>query len=359
VSTSVDASSRSGDKPLAWQSSLPLSRGQASISTSRLASGDRRIKAEYKGEGKCRGSSGELSQTVNGPGASAVGLDATLTTDRQSVELRARISCGDDATGTIRFYEGTSNLPNGDAVKVDPSASSAPLTTSNLSAGSHTFGATYSGDGKCAAGKSRPLTVVVPVVAPSQGASGVTVLTGELSSNRAPGFVAAVTCGGKPAEGTVSLYDGQAAIPANEYGNTLYQGVKRLSLPTDKLSAGSHSISAAYAGAANCPASRSPALTVIVPEAGPSSTRISSSTNPSTAGGYVTFTATVTCGDDNPSEWINFFDGQSMLVEGVVGGEYSTAGLAPGSHSIIANYMGNKHCAPSTSEPITQVVSDR
>jgi Bacterial Ig-like domain (group 3) len=97
----------------------------------------------------------------------------------------------------------------------------------------------------------------------------------------------------------------------------------------------------------------------------PTTTTLTSSTNPSTLGASVTFTASVT--GSAPTGTVAF-SANSVTIAGC--GAVSLAGtgnvrtaacttnaLAAGSHSIVAAYGGNAGNAPSTSAPLTQTVS--
>ena len=92
----------------------------------------------------------------------------------------------------------------------------------------------------------------------------------------------------------------------------------------------------------------------------PTTTTVSSSQNPSTAGQPVTFTATVAGAGGPPAGTVTFFDGVTSL--GTVplsfgSAQLTTSALTVGSHSITAQYNGNATFAGSTSAPLVQVVS--
>ncbi|MEP7021347.1 MAG: MBG domain-containing protein, partial [Pseudonocardiales bacterium] len=95
-------------------------------------------------------------------------------------------------------------------------------------------------------------------------------------------------------------------------------------------------------------------------------TAISSNLNPSTYGGSVTYTATVTSGAGNPNSLgtVTFSDGATVLCSGVAlsanTASCSTAALKSGSHSITAVYSGTSTSpgySGSTSPTLTQTVN--
>jgi hypothetical protein len=134
------------------------------------------------------------------------------------------------------------------------------------------------------------------------------------------------------------------------------------------LSAGQHSITAAYSGDANfSPSSGSvPTQTVSAPKSQPTTTSLASSLNPSTVGQPVTFTAVVTApgSQGSPKGSVVFaIDGlaQSTVPLSVVGGkdeaQFSSATLSAGQHSITAAYSGDATFSPSSGSVSTQVVN--
>ena len=97
------------------------------------------------------------------------------------------------------------------------------------------------------------------------------------------------------------------------------------------------------------------------------STTVTSSLNPSAQGQPVTFTATFTETNgfnNDPGGTVDFADGGTTIGTGTVsagsnGGTatFTTSGLAPGSHQITADYLGDTNDASSSSGALTQVVS--
>jgi large repetitive protein len=122
---------------------------------------------------------------------------------------------------------------------------------------------------------------------------------------------------------------------------------------------GTPTISASYAGDANFNASSDNEPHTVQ---GETSTTVSSSGSPSTAGDNVTFSAHVTAisGTGNPGGQVRFFDGAAQIGQNNVGGagnaSIQVSSLTVGSHSVTAAYLGSTTFRTSTSAPITQVV---
>jgi hypothetical protein len=92
-------------------------------------------------------------------------------------------------------------------------------------------------------------------------------------------------------------------------------------------------------------------------------TTLVSSLNPSIAGQLVTFTATVapSAGTTVPTGTASFIDGSTTLstvgLDASGQAEYSTSGLALGSHQITVQYSGDANFTSSSSTTLTQVVN--
>ncbi len=88
-----------------------------------------------------------------------------------------------------------------------------------------------------------------------------------------------------------------------------------------------------------------------------STTSLSSSQNPSSAGQPVTFTATVS--GFTPTGTVTFFDGGTPIGTATLTGgtaSFTTSSLSVGNHSITAHYSGDINNAPSTSAVLIQSV---
>ncbi len=84
---------------------------------------------------------------------------------------------------------------------------------------------------------------------------------------------------------------------------------------------------------------------------------VASSSNPSTYGGSVTFTATISSG---PTGTVTFYDSGTAIGTGTISGTtatFSTALLAVGTHTISAGWVGNASYGSVLSSAITQTVT--
>jgi hypothetical protein len=96
---------------------------------------------------------------------------------------------------------------------------------------------------------------------------------------------------------------------------------------------------------------------------GATTSTVTSSTSPSLYGQTVTFTATVTpvvSGSGTPTGTVTFLDGATVLGTGTLGGgvaTFSSATLTIGGHSITAVYGGDSNFTSSTSNAVSQAVT--
>jgi hypothetical protein len=103
-----------------------------------------------------------------------------------------------------------------------------------------------------------------------------------------------------------------------------------------------------------------PGTVSVLLDADATKTTLVSSPNPSVFGEAAAFTATVKSAVGTPKGIVLFFDGSTALGSAALASgkaAVSTSSLVAGSHSITAAYQGGSGYAPSTSTPLTQVVS--
>jgi large repetitive protein len=222
-----------------------------------------------------------------------------------------------------------------------------------------------------AGASSGPLSQMIALTPPGGGttvsftlsglttpASGTTVGLSSSQNPSSPGqpvtFTASVGCPGFTATGTVTFTIDETP------GSPISLTNASASFTTSSLSPGSHNVTAAYSGDANCIASTSTPLTQTVNQSG---LTLTSSQNPAPPGQPVTLTATLTCPNGSPSGTVTFFDSGSPIASPPLNGKvnppvaaFTTGTLAPGSHSIAATYSGGGACPAATSTTLTQVV---
>lgn len=163
-------------------------------------------------------------------------------------------------------------------------------------------------------------------------------------------FTATVTAG---ATGNVTFRNGETSLGTMALGP---EGIAQLT--TSSLTAGVHSITAAYEGDSAYGPSTSSEMAQIVDQAGTTVT-LAAAPNPSLMGQEVTFTATVT--PDDAGGTVTFKEGTTTLgtvpVDGSGVATFTTTALGIGSHAITAAYEGDANYQASTSNTVTQTVN--
>jgi M6 family metalloprotease-like protein len=181
----------------------------------------------------------------------------------------------------------------------------------------------------------------------SRTATATTLVSSDDSSvvGQSVTFTATVTSG---VTGNVIFRDGDATLA------TVPLSGNQATYTTSALAAGTHSITAEYAGNAENARSTSDSLQQQVRQ--PSTTSLTSSSNPSADAAPVMVAASV---PDDATGHVAFYDGAELFAYG-----YPTGGVAtvertwyqPGTHWVTAQYSGDSIYEPSTSAVLYQVV---
>jgi Big-like domain-containing protein len=336
---------------------------QASLTVSTLAIGSHNIQALYLGDNNFGGSGGAVTQIVN-KFASTTALVSSLNPSSvgQAVTFTATVSgAGGTPTGSVTFIDtttsqtlGTVNLANVGG------AQQAAFTTSSLTAGSHIIQATYGGDSNFGTSSA---TV-------NQGVGKIASTTTLVSSQNPSAFGQSVTftatvsgTGGTPS-GSVTFTDQTTGQTLGTVNLANVGGAQQAAFTTSALGSGGHTIQASYGGDATFTNSAA-TLNQSVGKA-PSTTTLTSTTNPSTFGQSVTFTATVSSAANTPPTGSVIFTdqttGQTLGTVNLVNvgrivrqAAFTISTLATGTHTIQASYGGDTN-TDTSSATLDQVV---
>jgi hypothetical protein len=256
------------------------------------------------------------------------------------VTLTATVTSG--ATGTVSFYDGSVLLGTGTV-----SNGVATLTTTTLSAGTHSITAIYNGDSTYASSQSAPATVTV-------------------AKKTAPGGGAALTITVQDASRTYNTADPQfnyvvtgALVNGDTYATAVTGTPAYSAADTPTSPAGStFPISVGGLSSANYEIALVNGTLTIVSAS--TTTTLTSSTNSAQYGDPITLTATVA--PSGATGTVVFMNGSTVLGTGTVSGgvaTLTTSSLSAGSYTITSAYQGDANYGASTSGPVSITINPR
>ncbi len=338
-------------------SAVPLVGAKATSGlTTMLQIGNHTVTATYNGNASFIASTAPiLNQVVNKDGTTTT-LTANVDPSvfGQSVTFTATVAAvapgSDTPTGSVTFYDGSTALKT-----TSLSGGSTTYTTSAMAAGSHAITAVFNGNSKL---RTSPSSVLSETVNPDKSTTVVTSSANPSVFGQSVTFTAIVTAnatGGGTPSGRVTFFDGTSTL-----GTATLSGSKA-TFKTTSLGTGPHTITVSYNGNGNFVTSTSTPLTQTVAQAATTS-KVTSSANPSVFGQSVTFTATIKAvvpGSGTPTGTVTFLDGSTTLGTGTLSGgtaTFSILTLAVGTHSITVVYLGDTSFSTSTSGMLTQTV---
>jgi len=255
--------------------------------------------------------------------------------------------------GTVTFKSDSKVLKT---VKLG-STGTATCTTPALIAGSYTVVAVYSGDETYSSSTSAVLNLNVEKIDTS---TTLKAAPNPAFTRERVTFTAEVLtkAGAKAQTGKVTFWDGTktlAVVTLNSSGIAAFS--------TESLTAGSHSVTASYAGNSRLEASKSKAVDETIHSPAATTTALSASAKSVKAGASVAFTAKVKAasGSAVPAGKVSFHDGTKLLgtetLDSKGAATLTTTKLAQGSHSITAAYAGDEEDKSSASSALTVEVT--
>jgi len=319
--------------------------GTFTFSISTLAIGTHILTAQYAGDtNNSPATSNAIRIAVQqAPSSTSLTASANPSTVGQNLTLAAVVtSSGVNLTGSVSFLDGATAI--GSAAL--SASGTATLTTGSLSFGPHTLTAVYSGD-------TNHMTSTSPVLSEQIVQAAGVVLTSSLNpSISGANVVFTATLSGVGSlipTGSVTFSDGASTLATVQLGAT---GAG--SLQTAALTVGSHTITASYSGDSNYAVAFSFLIQTV--QSANTQVALTASANPATYATPVSLSATVTSNGGLATGTVNFTDGGTAIGSATLnaGGvaTLSTSSLAPGTHSIVANYAGDGRASASTSTPL-------
>jgi hypothetical protein len=327
-----------------------------------VGTGSHLVDAAYSGDNEYQPSLSYAIGVPAQPVPTALTLTASPATSLygQPVVLTASVAPNTAqnhaATGTVTFSSGGAVVGTGTVAN-----GVASTTVSNLSVGTDTVTAGYSGDvnfspssGTATEAVTATATATTLTAAPNPALLGQTATLTATVSAAGAGSTAT------PA-GTIAFYDGSTPLgTAALTGSTQVVASASATLTTSALALGTHALTAVFAN--NGPYYGSTGAASLTITTAPTSTLLSASADPAGLGQAVTFTATVsgTGAPSPPSGSVTFYDGSATLGTVALSASgtaaYTTSTLALGTHSIAAAYTANGPYAGSASAVLPETV---
>jgi hypothetical protein len=311
--------------------------GTVIITTSSLPVGSDPIIASYGGDTSNNPASGTTTQTVGkaNPALPAPVVAPNSPVTGTPVTITENVPAG--VSGPVSFYNGTTLLGTAPIV-----SGVATLNVPSLPPGSDPITATTPGDAN-----NNPATSPVTTTNVSKITPTLTVTTSGPSIYGTPVTITTTLPSGTT--GTVTVTSGGVTL-----GSGAVSPTGTVTVTTTALPVGNDPVTATYSGDTN----NNPATGSTIQSVGmisPTST-LTSSQNPSTKGGPVTFTDTL---PTSVTGTVTFISGSTVLGTATVTNgtaSVSTSTLPAGSNPIVATYSGDSNNGTSAAT-LTQTVN--
>ncbi|SEP65238.1 Putative Ig domain-containing protein [Devosia sp. YR412] len=313
--------------------------GVASIVVSGLEAGSHTVEARFAGDAHFNAINVTAPNVTFAAAPSAMTLAASPSTAQfgDSVTLTATLSSpAGPPTGSVVFsIDGVAQAPS------TITAGVATLSTSGLTIGPHVITANYAAQGNFGASSATLSGGVEIDVATTQTA--VAGPAGAITVGDTAQFTATITAAHGTPNGTVVF----AIDGVNQPAATLSGGVATFS--KQFTTAGTHTVTATYNGAANfAPSSGTLSPSLVVNKA--TSQLVISAPSTSAFGTALVVTATAGSTGGTPGGTVIFYVDNVQVGSGILSGGVATLTLpqpAAGSHTVTAAYAGDLNFGPS------------
>jgi streptogramin lyase len=340
----------------------------ATLTTAALTPGSHMITAVYGGDDNNKPSTSSVQRVTIAQDQTTTAVAADNAVFGQSVTITATVAISSPGsatpTGTVTFSSDGTTLGTGTLSTAD-GVTTATLTTSVLTVGTHSVVAAYGGDTNDLASSSNAFNLTISqdqttlTLAPPAGS----IAFGEPVA--ISGAVAVASPGAGLPTGTVTFLEGSTTLGSATLADV--GGVATLKWNAPRLSPGTHTITATYSGDTNSASSAASPSTVIIVKAS-TSTKLSATSNPLIAGQPETLTATVMASNTGagvPTGTITFKVGTTTIGSAPLVASHG-AGVATlkttvkllGTQSVTAVYAGTANLAASTSPAVALRVGE-
>jgi len=316
-----------------------LTAGVASLTVSFSTPGGHNLKAVYSGDPLTAGATATLLQTVLFPAGLTLTSSVNPSLVGQSTTLTASLSASSNPTGTVKFYDGATLI--GTAALTGSSAS---VSVSFATAGTHTLTAVYSGDANNQTATSAPLAQIVLNTSTLTLSSSVN----PSQINQSTTLTANLAALGTPT-GTVQFYDGATLLATVPLSGTSASFTLSFATP------GGHNLKAVYSGDSQTGTATATLLQIVLNASG---LTLTSSVNPSLVGQSTTLTAFLNS-LGTPTGTVKFYDGATLIGTANLTNKSSSVSVSfatAGTHTLTAVYSGDANTQGVTSAPLAQVV---
>ncbi len=364
-----------------------LQAGRASLALNSLPGGQYNVTARYAGDALFAPSTSSPiavnvspeASTINFTGkvynfatssfngitnGASISYGSYIAIDAQPVGVHAAAGKSDGiATGTVTFSDVTGGTTSGSgALNLDSTGLAEWFNANGFQVGSHSLGASYSGDASFnASATAAPLTFVI-----TKAASTVNLAAGAntigLGSSEALTLLVIASDNVPPPTGTATFYFGSTALGTVTLGADPYNPhVGQAVLNTSALPLGIDTVTATYNGDSNCnPATSSP-VTVTVKQAAMVSAVLSPNPFNEAQGFTLTINVAGVAGSPAPTGGAGYsavggFASASdfaTLVNGSVALSGSGNFFGVGSVTFTVEYSGDARYAPATATVVS------